>query len=148
MGWTSGFRAIDDLPRAHWDEIEFRKEPKHWVVSDFKIHMDSHSIRAEECRPVCRLLKRGGANLRVLTTGLWILRKFRLWGQNLHSFWWKLHDFEIICPARGGCVHTPAPPTPTAYRPGMTLCLKLPLLLCVKIKGSETNKNFQMCRHV
>ena len=24
LGWNSGFRAIDDLPRAHWDETEFR----------------------------------------------------------------------------------------------------------------------------
>ena len=24
MGWSSGFRAIDDLPRAHWDGTEFR----------------------------------------------------------------------------------------------------------------------------
>ena len=24
MGWSSGFRAIDDLPCAHWDETEFR----------------------------------------------------------------------------------------------------------------------------
>ena len=23
MGWSSGFRAIDDLPRVHWDETEF-----------------------------------------------------------------------------------------------------------------------------
>ena len=23
LGWTSGFHAIDDWPRAHWDETEF-----------------------------------------------------------------------------------------------------------------------------
>ena len=23
LGWTSGFRAIDDLPRAHWYETDF-----------------------------------------------------------------------------------------------------------------------------
>ena len=24
LGWSSGFRAMDDLPRAHSDETEFR----------------------------------------------------------------------------------------------------------------------------
>ena len=24
LGWTSGFRTIDDLSSAHWDETEFR----------------------------------------------------------------------------------------------------------------------------
>ena len=24
LEWYSGFRAIDDLPRAHWDETEFK----------------------------------------------------------------------------------------------------------------------------
>ena len=23
LGWTSGFCAVDNLPRAHWDETEF-----------------------------------------------------------------------------------------------------------------------------
>ena len=23
LGWTSGFRATDDLPLAHWDETDF-----------------------------------------------------------------------------------------------------------------------------
>ena len=23
LGWYSGFRATDDLPRSHWDETEF-----------------------------------------------------------------------------------------------------------------------------
>ena len=24
LGWSSSFRAADDLPRAHWDETELR----------------------------------------------------------------------------------------------------------------------------
>ena len=28
-GWTSGFRAIDHLPRAYWDETGFRLSEKH-----------------------------------------------------------------------------------------------------------------------
>ena len=34
LGWASGFRTIDDLPSAHWDETEFKKKIQLQVISN------------------------------------------------------------------------------------------------------------------
>ena len=67
-------------------------------------------------RPVRRLLKMGGANLRVFTKGCESKEnsnfEAKIRGVNSVSGE-KLHDFEIICPAG----FLPPPPLPSAYGP-------------------------------
>ena len=89
-------------------------------MSDF--WSDPSSISTLYVLARTQTFEKGDANLRVLTKGVRILKKFwfeaKIRGVNSVSGE-KLHDFEIICPARG-CVRTPAPlnlPPPLTYAP-------------------------------
>ena len=53
MGWTSGFYARDDLPRAHWDETEFSFNTLKLEQFGFTIWGCAQSCRqnGRQCRP-------------------------------------------------------------------------------------------------
>ena len=51
MGWTSGFHARDDLPRAYWDATEFRSNflNTHKCSGDIITDNDTMNRHKSEC---------------------------------------------------------------------------------------------------
>ena len=82
--------------------------PKYWVTKESALSiLNATGLYAD--------FWKGGANLRVFTKAVRILRKFWFWGQNYGcklSFWWKTAWFWNNLPARGMRTHycTPTPP--------------------------------------
>ena len=91
MGWTSGFHARDDLPRAYWDATEFRSTflNTHKCSGDIINDNDTMNRHKSECIVIQSILCNNVFTTHVNTIILVAKR-------NLKTLWGALWHVKII----------------------------------------------------
>ena len=70
MGWSSGFRATDDLPRAQWDETDFSSSESSECFTILEenflwIHKVQRDLHLREAKPLVRNIVIMSVNIHV-----------------------------------------------------------------------------------